>query len=1134
MPLATRLEHVFSSAVRQKGESYARNRVSLIPSKRSQPHVIEAKVNGSYGSKYHVSVRWEPRTGALAGQCTCPYFEEGNFCKHLWATILSADHQGLTPNLPGNGRLELAYVDPDGEKYEEAYYDEYIEDFDEELDPPRPANIRKTTVTQAAPSWEAELHAIGKLPEPPKLDDLLAGRQHRVFYIVDMVRSADSGELAVELFEQATLKSGEWGKLKSLTANRHSLDHFGPEDVEVLGLVLGNRLNSGGGYYGHTSYDSMFCSEVRISEAMTALLLPKMAATGRLGWEMGHPQGGEATQSLVWDDGPRWQPRIRIDANDKKKQWTLAGELTRTTAAGEFEVLPLPAPVLVLASGVVMQQDRVGLVDASCDFRWVTLLRKHESLVVPYAERTKLMAAISQSTQPIDVQWPAGHEPIITPVRPVGHLRVHPAPDSSEVPTWQRRGLNDLFADAHFKYGDAMIPIDSISLRVWDTEGEQLIERDREAEAELLNQLRGLKLSKRDHHGYQDTRRGSLQLAASRLPIVVSELVARGWEVEAEGHRVRSASAFRTNVSSGVDWFDLDTQIDFGDTQASLPALLAAIKAGENFVTLGDGSRGMLPQEWLARYAPLAEIGKVAGDRLRFKLSQAMLLDAMLVAREGDAAIELDRRFATFRNRLRNFEGIAPAKAPRGFRGELRPYQQQGLGWLKFLQSLSLGGCLADDMGLGKTVQVLALLLGRRQRRAKGEQHRPSLVVAPKSLVFNWQAEAERFTPTLSVLNHTGLTRDAEQLGDFDLVLTTYGTLRRDIEQLSKQPFDYVILDEAQAIKNHTSLSAKACRLLDARHRLTLTGTPIENRLDELWSQFEFLNPGMLGRSTTLTNLTKQASSSETNEQQQALASLRKGLAPFMLRRTKKQVLKDLPEKSEQTLYCELLPKDRKKYDELRTYYRDSLLQRIDQSGMDKSRMHVLEALLRLRQAACHPGLIDGKLASRPSAKVDLLVEQLSEVVSEGHKALVFSQFTSLLAIVRDRLDTAGIRYEYLDGRTRKRQDRVERFQNDDTCSAFLISLKAGGTGLNLTAADYVFLLDPWWNPAAESQAIDRAHRIGQTRSVFAYRLIAQDTVEEKVLKLQERKRHLVDAILEGNSASLAELTIEDLQLLLS
>ncbi|MEM7516500.1 MAG: DEAD/DEAH box helicase, partial [Planctomycetota bacterium] len=462
------------------------------------------------------------------------------------------------------------------------------------------------------------------------------------------------------------------------------------------------------------------------------------------------------------------------------------------------------------------------------------------------------------------------------------------------------------------------------------------------------------------------------------------------------------------------------------------------------------------------------------------------------------------------------------------------------------LRGLDLGGCLADDMGLGKTVQVLAMLEVRRheamERQERGEggeeaEHRPSLVVAPKSLVFNWRQEANRFAPHLRVLEYTGLGRRQfrGEFDQYDLLITTYGTLRRDAVVLKDAFFDYVILDEAQAIKNPKSQAAKAAKLLLGRHRLALTGTPIENHLGDLWSLFDFLVPGMLGKLRGYEKLVKATrTSGDESGENEALMRLSRALRPFFLRRTKDEVLDDLPSKSEQTIHCELSKEERAEYATLRDHFRTELLGRAEEEGMGNLKIHVLEALLRLRQAACHPGLMDKTRADESSSKVQTLIDMLDERLESESKVLVFSQFTSLLSIVRAKLDERDVSYAYLDGSTRKREEVVERFQTDEDCRVFLISLKAGGHGLNLTAADYVFILDPWWNPAAEAQAIDRAHRIGQTRPVFAYRFIAKDTVEEKIAELQESKRRLADALLGDGRWNLRDLSREDLEHLLT
>jgi SNF2 family DNA or RNA helicase len=648
-----------------------------------------------------------------------------------------------------------------------------------------------------------------------------------------------------------------------------------------------------------------------------------------------------------------------------------------------------------------------------------------------------------------------------------------------------------------------------------------VVRRDLSAEREHTEALRPLGF----RSAWTDTGQPIPRIAAHFLPTVVRSLVAAGWHVEAKGIRYRSPTNVSIAVSSGIDWFELDGHVDYGGQHLAIPALLAAAQRGDAFVELGDGSMGLLPDDWLRKHGALARLGSNEGGRLRFNSSHVALLDAMLAAQPEASCDEV---FARARQELHAFDGIAPVDPPASFAGTLRTYQREGLGWLVFLRRFGFGGCLADDMGLGKTVMVLALLAWCRAQRNESS---PALVVAPRSLVFNWRQEAARFTPDIRVLDYTGADRASvrERIAEHDLVLTTYGTLRRDAAHLRSVPFEYVILDEAQAIKNASSASAKAARLLTARYRLALSGTPIENHLRELWSLFEFLNPGVLGSAAAFSGLV--ASRSVDDE---LLSMLSKGLRPFILRRTKAQVAPELPAKTEQTVYCELESPQRTLYNELRDHYRQTLLTRVNGGGLGRAKLQVLEALLRLRQAACHPGLIDAGRAKDASAKLDVLIPQIGEAVEEGHKTLVFSQFTSLLALLRKRLDEQEITYEYLDGRTRDRESKVVRFQTDPECRLFLISLKAGGVGLNLTAAEYVFLLDPWWNPAVEAQAIDRTHRIGQTRHVFAYRLIAKDTVEERVLELQQRKRELADAILTADQSLIGRLNRDDLEWLLT
>jgi SNF2 family DNA or RNA helicase len=697
----------------------------------------------------------------------------------------------------------------------------------------------------------------------------------------------------------------------------------------------------------------------------------------------------------------------------------------------------------------------------------------------------------------------------------VPRLRVRSPGPADRAPT-------GLPAELSFDYARVEVPLGETRRNVLDAGSRRLIVRDPEAERAAADALVGLgvKVGVDPHEG-----RPVFHIPSRRWLPVVEGVLGAGWRLDADGAHYRMPARTTLEVRSGIDWFDLDGMVDFGGQVAALPALLAALAHGHSAVRLDDGSVGVLPAEWRTRHAALAALAGRHDGVLRFTRSQAAWLDVLLALQPE---VRVDEAFARARDRLREFERITPVDPPGAFRGVLRDYQREGLGWLEFLERLGFGGCLADDMGLGKTVQVLAALAGR----TSNEPRLPSLVVMPRTLVFNWKVEASRFAPDLRVVDYTGSGRHRTAIDqdEADLVITTYGTLRRDAARLAKVQFDYVILDEAHAIKNAATASAKATRLLQARHRLALTGTPVQNSLADLWSLFEFLNPGMLG---TASEFAKDGVFGR-NPDEESRRLLAAAVRPFVLRRTKAAVARELPARSEQTIYCDLDSDQRRAYDELRDHYRRSLLARVTDDTLGRAKIQVLEALLRLRQAACHPGLLDKAKAGEPSAKLEVLVSHLSEVVAEGHKVLVFSQFTSLLRIVRDRLDREGIVYEYLDGRTRDRQARVDRFQGDAACPVFLISLKAGGLGLNLTAAEYVFLLDPWWNPAIEAQAIDRSHRIGQTRAVFAYRLITRGTVEEKVLELQETKRGLATAIIEADANLLQTLTREDLERLLS
>ncbi|MBK9964796.1 MAG: DEAD/DEAH box helicase [Holophagales bacterium] len=838
-----------------------------------------------------------------------------------------------------------------------------------------------------------------------------------------------------------------------------------------------------------------------LREGLAELLLPDLCAEGRCVLRQG--QRRDVLLPVAWDDGSPWK-LVLVCAREGGGDLVVRGVLRR----GDEEH-PLAEADFLTREGLLLRNASFAHWSGSRSFAWVVLLRRDGELRVPASGLARLLDALAAGAVDCEIELPEDVAIMEAARPPVPLLRLSLRPEAPGRAPMAFGTLAFAYDGREVDWGEPGGLLRAGPVR--------LVRRDGAAEEEAASRLERLGFA--PVHAL-NARPTSFAIASTRIPEVVHELLIAGWRVEAEGRRVRPGGGAKVSVTSGVDWFDLRADVDFGGLSASLPELLAALRAQRNWVTLGDGTLGLLPEEWLRRNELLAGMGQTGGERIRFQRGQLVLLDALLHA-EPD--VKCDAAFKRAREALARFTGAVPLDPPRSFVGSLRPYQREGLGWLKSLQELGFGGCLADDMGLGKTVQVLALLDGRRAGR-----HGPSLVVVPRSLLFNWQDEAARFTPKLSVLDYSGAARGGLNPVRHDVVLTTYGTLRRSVGALKEIDWDYVVLDEAQAVKNATTAAAKAVRLVKAKNRLALSGTPVENHLGELWSLLDFLNPGIMGKASAFSGKAAR------NPDEQTRSLLARAVRPFVLRRTKEKVASDLPAKVEQTVLCEMGGTQRRLYGELKDHYRRSLLEKVDRLGIGRSKIHVLEALLRLRQAACHPGLLDARRSGEESAKLEALMPRLVELAEEGHKALVFSQFTSLLALVRQRLDAAGLTYEYLDGQTRDRAARVARFQSDGGAPLFLVSLKAGGLGLNLTAAGYVFILDPWWNPAVEAQAVDRAHRIGQSRAVFAYRLITKDTIEERVAELQKTKKHLAESILTADAGLLQTLKREDLELLLS
>jgi len=664
------------------------------------------------------------------------------------------------------------------------------------------------------------------------------------------------------------------------------------------------------------------------------------------------------------------------------------------------------------------------------------------------------------------------------------------------------------------------------STEIVEQEGEYVqLQRNLGAESACLNRLRDLNLYPATVEADTDAvwvpRAESLELLVARWQQFVDEalpgLEDEGWQVLRDDEFVLPQATFELEIRDAPDnWFDFSLSLPVGD--------------GREVDTLT-----ILP-DWLERGAPAHFVANIEGDWLEIDARplqkiRDLIADLLEQDRLGSPARlpsfqalrfdepDLDQRHAPLTRRMREqlseFEGVEPVTTPAGLRAELREYQRAGLNWLAFLQRFGFGGILADDMGLGKTLQTLALI---QHLKETGKLERPALVVAPTSLTGNWKSEAARFTPQLRVLLLQGPERTASfsLLPDSDLVITSYALLARDSTRYGGQPFCLLVLDEAQAIKNPRTKVSACVRDIDATVRLCLTGTPLENHLGELWALMDFALPGLLGGRKTFNTHFRNPVEKEGDRAQQD--ELGRRLAPFMLRRRKSAVAAELPPKTEALQYVELQGNQRAIYEAIRASMEARILKLVEKQGMARSHIEFLDALLKMRQACIDPRLVklDAAKAVRQSAKLEWLAENLPQLIEEGRRILLFSQFTQALTLVQAELERMRISFTKLTGQTRKRQEAIERFQSG-AVPVFLISLKAGGSGLNLTAADVVIHLDPWWNPAVENQATDRAHRIGQDKPVLVYKLVARDTVEERILQMQSHKRDLADAIFDSS-----------------
>ncbi|HEV7518401.1 MAG TPA: SNF2-related protein, partial [Thermoanaerobaculia bacterium] len=987
LSLASALSPQVPAKMRERGAEYLRK--GLVRLTTCTRERVAARVLGT--EAYDVNLT--RAENVVWADCSCPFCaDREEICKHIWATVLAADTRGGLRDGKSDLPARLVVGDVDWDGWEE---DEDLDRDLDDLEPPAP--LRQPPPQVSAPKAAGWREILAPISDTAPA---VAVTNDEILYAIDLQMSLERQGLNLQVLAFKRKQDGSRGAPRQLRITRGQASHLrDPQDRALLSLLSGAMQGDPWSSWYLTQHQEV-PGHPWVPNEMAQEVARRLCATGRCHFRTANLQIEEPP--LAWDDGPPWELWLAV-REDAEGVCEVVPELRR----GDTRIDARERIVLAEA-GLLIAPGELAAIDTGGAAAWLRLLSRTGPLGplrVPAAEREDLLEALFAAPVLPRLDLPASLWYEEATIAPRPRLRLLP-PSLGRLRSEREWPL----AKVSYLYDRSEVKADTRGRGVYQREERRFFLRDREAEERAFERLAPLGFRAAAAAAANEP---ALRISPKRVPQAVRTLIAEGWSVEAQGKIYRSAGAFTVSVASGIDWFELRGDVEFAGERVDLPRLLAALRKGDGFVPLSDGSVGLLPEKWLERWAPLAGLATTEKDHLRFELPQALLLDAWLA---DEPAASFDETFAQARERLRGFNGIAPADAPPGFRGELRPYQRLGLGWLHFLRDFGLGGCLADDMGLGKTVQVLALLESRREQRA-AENLPPSLVVVPRSLVFNWLAEAAQFTPKLKILDYTGIGRaqEGKTFAGHDVVLTTYGTLRRDVAFLKEAKLDYVILDEAQAIKNAGSQTAKAARLLRGRHRLALSGTPVENHLGELWSLLEFLNPGFVG-SGALGGKKGAATRVLDAETSQTLA---RALRPLILRRSKQQVAPELPARVEQTLVCELSPRQRRLYDELRDYYRAVLERRIGAQGLGKAKILVLEALLRLRQAACHPALVDRGQADEPCAKLDLLLPQLGEVLAEGHKALVFSQFTSFLALLRRQLDATGVPYLYLDGKTR-------------------------------------------------------------------------------------------------------------------
>ena len=1178
------LNHIFTAATLQRGRDYfKKNKVSKVELDDEVENALFGLVRGSGRKSYDVEVCFydrpdDPEEDAIEGFCSCPV---GYNCKHTVALLLTGEQRF------GARRLNQMLGDSDAgsrppsasaaeigtlkkllkEQFGNHLTDDVLEamlaevlgnEFPESMgskSPEQLAQQQARKLEEQRNNWLRRLDIAVKNREREEAQQEEQGSNTNItLYVLE--ENSYQGGVIVQICLSRYLKKGGYGKPTPYRGAYNCLHNgnwpasMGENDRRILKLAYINKridVYQGkitlGGEEGHELLEKIMATgRCVVGLELKLPVVRQSAIKGEIRWQLDE-QGLQRPELVNASSG---QPLLFIPSEpacylQRHQDQFHCGDLTG-----------LPDPTLL---GLLL--DAPPLDEAGIDITSKTLKAVFHDKVNERNRPEKSKSSGSQKKTRIPLP------------EKVSVLTVTPKPQLllDSIPTGNKKSDDRLARGrVSFDYDGQIIPLGSNQQSLKPTNGShQIIPRQSGAEYLALEQLPDFiepahvshletvrQVAGLDIHdlitGVSGTqyRNRWLRFMTDALP----DLEAQGWTIEINDNfpfqfeAISDDDWYAELDESENNWFNLRLGITIDGKSIDLLPLLArqinqlptlddlkAMPADALVpVALPGGKFIQLPAERLRLIA--GTLLELFGDRplneyqlqnYHAEIWQELYDQLGLPWAGGEKLLALSKKLKTFKR----LKSVKPAKE---LQAELRSYQQHGLSWLQFLREYGLNGILADDMGLGKTLQTLAHL--QLEKKRLGDQLPPSMVVCPTSLLHNWQQEANRFTPDLKVHIHHGSSRDSKAIKDTDLVLTSYGVIQRDFEQLAKTRFHLLALDEAQAVKNPNAKSAKAIRCLAAEHKLCLTGTPMENHLGELWTLFDFLMPGFLGARDQFTRFYRTPIERHGNQQQ--AKKLQKRIAPFMLRRSKDLVAKELPAKTEIIRTTVLDGKQRDLYETIRASMEARVQKEIEKKGLARSQIVILDALLKMRQACCDPSLVKLEQAAdiQESAKLDLLMDLVLPMLEEGRKILIFSQFTSMLSLIETRLDKARITWVKLTGQTRNRQHPIDTFQKGDA-PVFLISLKAGGTGLNLTAADTVIHYDPWWNPAAEDQASDRAHRIGQDKPVFVYKLVTEGTVEEKIQALKEKKKAIADAIYgDGTGKKKPSITAEDLNVL--